>query len=166
MAEGRAMVVTYHSISRGAPPLRTAPEHLEAQLDLLEASGFAIVPLTTVVEHLEQRRPFERPTATLTFDDGYRDFLDAALPILTARELPSTLFVTALTDRTGLASGSGGPLLPLSSLAALADQGVAIGAHSIDHADLTFLEPGALDQELRECRRILEAATERCVRSR
>ncbi|RLC11162.1 MAG: hypothetical protein DRI24_19200, partial [Deltaproteobacteria bacterium] len=35
-----------------------------------------------------------KPPVVITIDDGYRDFLDVAFPLLKARSLPATLFVT------------------------------------------------------------------------
>ncbi|MDB4927529.1 MAG: polysaccharide deacetylase [Myxococcaceae bacterium] len=44
-------------------------------------------------------RELTRPACWLTFDDGYRDVVDAAAPTLAALELPATVFVTtALHD--------------------------------------------------------------------
>lgn len=45
----------------------------------------------------------------ITFDDGYRDFLDFALPLLRSRQMPSVLFAT-------MASARGEGLLPVDTL--------------------------------------------------
>ena len=45
----------------------------------------------------------------MTFDDGYRDFLDFALPVLTVRKIPCVLFPT-------MSSAKGEELLPVDSL--------------------------------------------------
>jgi peptidoglycan/xylan/chitin deacetylase (PgdA/CDA1 family) len=150
------VVLTYHSIAEGPPPLRVSGRRFEEQLDLLRSAGFSAVSLGTIVESFRQERPLPRPSFALTFDDGYRDFADVALPILERRRLPSTLFATASTDRDALSHGGGAPLLQLEDLGPLAARGVEIGAHSINHVDLTTLDDASLEQELREGQRILE----------
>ncbi len=91
----------------------------------------------------------------LTFDDGFANFADRAWPLLRDRGLPVTVFV--VTDRVGETNAWGGrdepgiPTLPLLSwdgLAALAAEGVTLGAHSRTHRDLRSLEGGALEDEV------------------
>ncbi|GGK43067.1 polysaccharide deacetylase family protein [Salinarimonas ramus] len=99
-ARGRGVILTFHHVrpatSAGFAPnrlLEITPDFLETVLDTLDALRFDIVPLDDVPERLrggEAGRPF----AVLTFDDGYRDNRDHAAPILAARGLPWTLFVT------------------------------------------------------------------------
>ncbi|WP_099902572.1 polysaccharide deacetylase family protein, partial [Methylobacterium frigidaeris] len=60
-------------------------------LTALRARGFAIVPLSDLPRRLaEDGEPF----AVLTFDDGYRDNLEHAAPVLRRHGAPWTLFVT------------------------------------------------------------------------
>lgn len=153
--DSRALVLTYHSISEGPGPLRVSPRAFEEQLERLARAGFEAVPLASVVDDLEAARPFGGRRFALTFDDGYRDFADAALPILERRGLPATLFVTAARDRERLPGGLPQPLLPLDALAGLAIRGVEIGAHSVAHGDLTALTADALERELAGCARAL-----------
>jgi len=151
-----ALVLTYHSIAPGPPPLHIAADRLAAQLDLLSSAGLEPVSLAAIVESLERDRELPRPSFSVTFDDAYRNFAETALPILERRGVPATLFVTASADRAALAHGTGAPLLALAELAALAARGVEIGAHSISHIDLTALGDDALRRELALGREILE----------
>lgn len=84
----------------------------------------------------------DRATVSLTFDDGYADNCDAALPWLLEQKIPFTYFVTSNNTLTGepfshdVANGC--PLAPntAAQLRQLADAGVEIGAHTRSHADL------------------------------
>lgn len=64
---------------------------LQAQLAWL-ARGFRVVPLLDLVRGLEEGRPGAGEVA-LTFDDGLKNHVEAALPVLARLGLPATFFV-------------------------------------------------------------------------
>lgn len=76
--------------------LEITPEHLDRTLGLVRDLGWEIVALDEVPARLA--RPDGRFVA-LTFDDGYRDNRDHALPVLRRHGAPWTMFVT--TDYAG-----------------------------------------------------------------
>lgn len=87
-------IVLYHRIA--SPPrdpweLAVSAERLREQLDVL-ASSFTVLPLRELARRARRRRLPERAVA-ITFDDGYVDNLDLALPELERRGLPATVFV-------------------------------------------------------------------------
>jgi peptidoglycan/xylan/chitin deacetylase (PgdA/CDA1 family) len=128
----------------------------EAQLDLLVRAGFEAVSFDSIVAALEAGRELPDAVFALTFDDAYRDFADCVLPILERRGLPPMLFATTSPDRDAPPGGFVAPLLEREEFAALAERGVEIGAHSVHHSDLTALDDADLEQELLECRSVLE----------
>ncbi|MEY2740611.1 MAG: hypothetical protein RL283_713 [Actinomycetota bacterium] len=94
----------------------------------------------------------------ITFDDGYADALEIAAPLLAARRLPFTVFVT----RGHVESGDRRYLSP-AGLRELAAAGATIGSHGRRHVPLTSCTDGELDDELRGSREWLEAALGRAV---
>jgi peptidoglycan/xylan/chitin deacetylase (PgdA/CDA1 family) len=79
--------------------LEIQPAFLDAALTRIKALGYDFVPLDEALERLV--KPTKRPFVTLTFDDGYRDNVEHALPILERHAAPFTLFVTTgFADRT------------------------------------------------------------------
>lgn len=62
-----------------------------AQLEYV-ASRFEVVTLVEASRNLRRRR-VERPTAVITFDDGFQSVHDVALPILKRMGLPATVFL-------------------------------------------------------------------------
>lgn len=75
------------------------PEWLREQLRYL-TRHYEIIPLETLVECLEQRKPPPPRSVVLTFDDGFRDNVEVALPILESFGVTATIFVVtqSLTD--------------------------------------------------------------------
>jgi peptidoglycan/xylan/chitin deacetylase (PgdA/CDA1 family) len=87
-----ASILVYHTINHadgqnGCPEM-ISPERFEQQLSWLSRNR-TVVPLTRTLE------PCRRDEVAITFDDGYRDNLTIALPLLEKYELPITLFVVA-----------------------------------------------------------------------
>jgi peptidoglycan/xylan/chitin deacetylase (PgdA/CDA1 family) len=79
--------------------LEITPGFLDEVLTLVRLRGYDIVPLGEVPARL--REPAGRRFVALTFDDGYRDNLVHALPVLEKHGAPFTIFVTTgFADRT------------------------------------------------------------------
>ena len=64
--------------------------NLAAQLRWL-SRFYAIVPISEIVENIGDAKP----RIAITFDDGFKDNLDNALPVLKALNLPATLFAVS-----------------------------------------------------------------------
>ncbi len=89
------LVLIYHRVlAQPDPLLPSEPDaaRFAAHMDLL-ASLFNVLPLTEAATRLRQGSLPAR-AACITFDDGYTNNLDVALPILAARKLPATVFVS------------------------------------------------------------------------
>ena len=106
-APGLGVILTLHRVRPFAPPtpgyapnrlLEVTPQFLDAALSLIAARGMAFVTLAEAARRLRQGGP---PFAALTFDDGYRDTRDIALPILERHGAPATVFFApGLIERT------------------------------------------------------------------
>ncbi|MGY1783766.1 polysaccharide deacetylase family protein [Geodermatophilus sp. SYSU D00698] len=153
-------VLMYHSISPSAEPdphaLRVHPARLDRHLGLLRRLGLRGVPLTELV------RAAERGAAAgligLTFDDGYTDFLDHAVPVLRRHGMAGTVYAVA-----GLLGGTNdwdtGPrfrIMDAGQLRAVAAAGQEVGSHTLTHARLAGADPAVLAAEVGESRRVLE----------
>lgn len=103
---GAGVIFTLHHVLPGTPPdfapnriLAVTPEFLEATVLAIRAGGLDIVSLDEA-----RRRLLEgdgRRFACLTFDDGYRDNLIHAWPVLKRLEAPFCIYVTTcLPDHT------------------------------------------------------------------
>ncbi len=160
---GRALplVLMYHSVApyEQDPYLVTVrPERFEQQLHWLHRRGLRG---TSMRELLAARREGnDRGLVGLTFDDGYADFGEHALPVLARYGFTATVFVIA-----DLLGGSNswdvaGPrkaLMSAQEIRDIAQRGMEIGSHSRRHVSLT--STGELIAEVAESRAILEDVT-------
>ena len=86
-------------------PLRSheiAPDRFDRMLRRLRRWNYDIIPIGDIAQRLQ--RPGARPRrfACLTFDIGYRDFLEHAWPILKRHNAPAALYVPAnFADKLG-----------------------------------------------------------------
>ena len=151
---GPSAIITYHSLDESGSAISIAPALFRAQLDALASSRAAVVPLADV-----RHTP---GSVSLTFDDGYRNFLDTGLPLLHYYKMPATLFVvsgycghlnqwgSSLRDPPRL------PILSWTEIREISQAGVVIGAHTVRHPNLTVMPPEQVARELRECRSSIE----------
>jgi peptidoglycan/xylan/chitin deacetylase (PgdA/CDA1 family) len=124
-------------------------------------SHFDVVPLRDILGRLETGQTLEGLLA-ITHDDGYRDNLEHAAPILAKLGLPATFFVStgfigsnvvAPWDR-GLPEAPG--WMTWDQVRELRALGFDIGAHTCTHADLGVLGAEEALAELVDSRRKLE----------
>lgn len=140
--EGRApvMVIFYHRVADHTPNDWTISNaRFRQQIDWLEAN-FDLVSLDEAQRRIREGN--SRASVTITFDDGYADNCEQALPLLIRRHIPCTYFTTSSYTRMGKAFphdvAEGSPLQPntVEQLRSLATAGIDIGAHTRSHADL------------------------------
>ncbi|MEW5977991.1 MAG: polysaccharide deacetylase family protein [Acidobacteriota bacterium] len=95
-------ILLYHRINDDHDPFFPALSvaAFEAQMDHL-ARRFHVVPLTDLVDRIQRGAPISPRTIVVTFDDGYRDNLLCAHPVVQKFSLPVTLFVATGFVETG-----------------------------------------------------------------
>ena len=99
LTAGAGMIFTLHHVRPDAPQdfepngiLRITPDFLEAVLGEVVNAGFDVIGLDDVPARLSAATA-QKPFACFTFDDGYRDNRDYALPVFRKFGLPFTVFV-------------------------------------------------------------------------
>lgn len=98
LTRNRLRILCYHGISRTdehewRPALYMTPSKFAARMDFLRAHNYPVLPLNKAVQqHTDDELP--AGATVITFDDGFKDFYDFAVPILRKRKLPATLYVT------------------------------------------------------------------------
>ena len=109
LTRGRGAILMFHHVRPFggqvfAPNrlLEITPEFLDSLIIRLKAQGFDIISLDAALARLAvSRQAGEKPFIVLTFDDGYRDNRQFALPVLRRHDAPFTLYITTgFADRT------------------------------------------------------------------
>ena len=147
-------VLVYHSISAPAEPMPgdidISPARFEQQLAWLRKTN-RVVRLEETLARSSQRE------IAITFDDGYRDNLTTALPLLEKYNLPMTLFVVA-----GFVNSEG--YLSEDELREISRHPlITIGAHGLWHRHFNRISHDEAQFELTESRRLLAETIERRV---
>lgn len=97
----------------------------------------------------------------VTFDDGYEDFLGAAVPRLEKLGFSATVFVVAgMLGKENIWEHNGGPrpqlrLLGADGVLEVSERGMEIGSHSVTHPRLSGLDSETLLHEVSDSREIL-----------
>lgn len=101
---GSIAIVMYHGVAAWPLPVfnwcQLALADFEQQIRLL-AGQYTILPLREVIARMENGTPLPRHTAVLTFDDGFRNVLTAAAPVLERYQAPATVFLVTSFIGTG-----------------------------------------------------------------
>jgi len=146
---GRCVILYYHGIGR---------EHRASfarQMDMLKRWA---TPLR--VDRPAICQPGHRYVA-ITFDDGYENLIETALPELESRNIPSTIFVVAEClgqPACWMAHASNGDTRVISAeqLRSLQSSLITIGSHSLTHPDLTSVNELQARREIADSRRRLQ----------
>ena len=155
-------VLMYHSISRPEvdyDPLCTSPERFEAQMLYLKRHNLRGVSVREL--YLALNAGEATGLVGVTFDDGYEDFLGAAVPTLEKLGFSATVFVVAgMLGKENTWEHRSGPrpqlrLLGAGGVREVSERGMEIGSHSVTHPRLSGLDSETLIHEVGDSRQML-----------
>jgi peptidoglycan/xylan/chitin deacetylase (PgdA/CDA1 family) len=157
---GTPPVLMYHSISPSRLPdphaLRVHPARLDRHLRLLARLRLRGVSLAELVR--AQERGEARGLVGLTFDDGYTDFLEHAVPVLERHGMTATVYVVAgrLAGRNDWDDGPRLDLMDAGQVRAVAAAGHEVGSHTLTHPRLAGADAATLATEVGDSRQVLQ----------
>ncbi len=162
LIERRLPILMYHEITN-VPVLprrlSVCPDQFDVQLGYLRGSGYTSVHAVRAARML-RRDSAEWPSrpVALTFDDGFADFYETALPLLRRHEMTATLFVTTgwMAGESQDVRGSEDDRLTWDQIEGIAAAGIEIAAHTQSHPQLDQIPPDALRRELTGSKHRLE----------
>jgi peptidoglycan/xylan/chitin deacetylase (PgdA/CDA1 family) len=151
-------VLMYHRIGHlptdptpTSTKLTVQPRVFAAQMEWLARHGFHAITVRQLYAALERREPLPSRPVLITFDDGYRDILFNAAPVLHRLAMPAAAFI--ITDRV---NGPDASFLTWENLRALERDGFTIGSHTVHHLHLPSIPPWQAWAELRRSRATLQ----------
>lgn len=168
------VILVYHSVGERKNPAYdrwcVTVERFREQMAVLAEGGYSVLTTGDYVARRRSGVPLPERFVVMTFDDGLRDFLTGAFPILDAFGFPATLYVVAgLVGKSSRWLGPLGegdrPMLGPAELRFLAAAGIEIGGHTMTHPELDILEPEAARKEIEGSRRVLQDMIEAPVTS-
>jgi peptidoglycan/xylan/chitin deacetylase (PgdA/CDA1 family) len=157
-------ILMYHQIDK--PPKRgtalrgliVAPSSFAWQMRLLRLMGYQGLSMRDLEPYLQGKK--QGKVVGITFDDGYQNNLDNALPILRKHGFTATCYAvssmiggTNLWDKGKVAEK---PLMTLENWRTWRDAGMDIGSHTRTHADLTAISFKDAENEIAGSKKELE----------
>ena len=163
MNSGRSCILTYHSVDVSGSVISVSPQMFRQHMDYLKRTSARVLPLEEIQA--------SSGAVSLTFDDGFRNFMEFALPVLREYQFPATVFaVSGYCGATNTwPSQPVRPRIPRldlmswSELEEAAKAGVRIEAHTVTHPFLSHLSEAQIEEELSQSRRSIEDRTGRPV---
>lgn len=151
----KARILAYHRVSdeaaQGLETWSVRPAVFQRQMTLLDKLGYRGVPVRELLAALDSGASTEKLVG-ISFDDGYLDTVEAALPILNQVGFTASVYVVpeAIGSETSWeAEGTSSPLADWEDLRKLVEAGWEIGMHSRSHpARFDLLTGAQLEREI------------------
>lgn len=163
------IVLLYHSFGQKDDAdylrLRISPESFDEQMAYLREEKYEVLLLSRMVNSfnsgsVQDSSVFkQKNTVFITFDDGYLDNLELALPILRKYGFPATLFIATdylYRKNSGKSYWEKWEYLTPEKIRELMASGIEIGSHSCSHKALASLGDFKIREEVSSSKKILE----------
>jgi peptidoglycan/xylan/chitin deacetylase (PgdA/CDA1 family) len=153
-ASGKIVILMYHSLDESGSVVSVRPRDFADQMSLLADCGFRGISLREALEYRSLYGAWPGKCAVVTFDDGYANLYDSALPVLSRYGFSSTIFI--ISGYMGGRNNWGPPppglgdraILSWSQAAEMAAAGMEIGAHTRRHLNLERLSDDEAKDEI------------------
>jgi peptidoglycan/xylan/chitin deacetylase (PgdA/CDA1 family) len=168
----RVPILSYHAVSPAPDPrfseYTVTPAAFEAQVRWLAHAGFHTITPGDLLAARTGGAALPRRPVLITFDDGFRDTVQHAPPVLAAHGFRAVFYlVTGLVAATSRwmvpEVGVELPLFGWEEARMLETAGFICGSHSVTHPRLARVPVERCRSELRDSRQSLEDALGRAV---
>jgi peptidoglycan/xylan/chitin deacetylase (PgdA/CDA1 family) len=138
-AMDNASILLYHHVSDSTPDSTSlSSEQFKVHMQYLK-DNHVVLPLTEIVQKLQAKQSLPDRAVAITFDDGYRNILENAHPILKEYGFSYTIFINP--DMVGL----GADFLDWSEIKRMSKENVIFANHGEKHQH--FLQRQANENE-------------------
>lgn len=159
-------ILLYHSID--VPPARDKPfrsltvhpDRFRAQMQWLKRLGYQGLSMRDALPYLEGKK--QGKVAVITFDDGFLNVYENALPILNEFGFTATNYFVAnqINGRNEWDIPHGAVEIPCMNADQLRDwaaQGHEVGAHTLDHIYLPGADAAEAERQIAQSKTAIEA---------
>lgn len=148
-SKNKKLMLCYHSVGNDGWRFSTKVKEFESHIQTLKKN----YPVMEIDKLLKSKFG----GVTISFDDGYKNLLTNAVPLLKKHQINPVLFMLGnpnLANREELDNDL--PLLTLDDVKALHKKGWSIGFHTMTHPDISSLADHELNEEVVEGKKITE----------
>lgn len=156
----------YHQVGRFETPRTHRAGYCDvgrfrAQMAYLRHFGYNVISLSQACRGLFHGAPLPPRPVVLSFDDGYRNFYEHALPVLARHRFPAVVFmITGLIGKRAEWLAADGreasPMMDAGMLRDIQAEGIEVGSHTCNHVKLSQVAPETVRMEIGDSKAALE----------
>ena len=145
-------VLAYHGVEPAqSSPLSVSVENFEDQVAYL-SQHYDIIDFATFAKWRRGDHASPKPKVLLTFDDGFKNNLTFAVPILRKYRAPATFFIIG-----SKLDGSDERYMSVADISGLLQSDLfRVGSHSLNHLSMAQIPDDAKDREIGASKPLLE----------
>ncbi len=153
LARPGVAVLMYHAVGDTPWEFSVSQQTFARQIELLSKWGFQFLSLDEFARVHTGSLPLPPRSVLLTFDDGYRNCITHAFPVLQERGIRPVIFLH--TTRSGAELGTNLELMTWEDVRGV-QRAVDIGSHSHSHPVLRTLQEDELAEDIAQSTLICE----------
>ncbi|MBO5145419.1 MAG: polysaccharide deacetylase family protein [Lachnospiraceae bacterium] len=167
--DGKIPILAYHSITDQDSDISVSIDRFSLQMKYLYEQGFKTITNEQLLQLREGEKVLrQRKVVMITFDDGYKDFLDIAVPIMEKYKFSATVFISPELVGKKIQWNKNGPIFSLmnwSDINEVIQRGFEVGNHTLTHVWLKRIDSDNLKREIDGARVILEKRAGKIIKS-
>jgi peptidoglycan/xylan/chitin deacetylase (PgdA/CDA1 family) len=147
-------ILMYHKVSCGQEDgITISTDKLRKQLNFIRSQGYTSMGFREIEIAMKTGGKLPKRPLILTFDDGYRDFKENALPILSEYGFKASVFIpVGFMGQTNHWDRGSDPLLNVNEIKELANsENIEFGIHSYLHRNYAEIDAPAIKNDLELC---------------
>jgi peptidoglycan/xylan/chitin deacetylase (PgdA/CDA1 family)/thiamine kinase-like enzyme len=155
--KNKKIVLCYHSVGDTGWRFSTRINEFEKQLIYLK-KNYKLLNLGDLLKS-------DKGGIHITFDDGYQDVIENALPLLEKENIPATMFALSNSQKANrLELDNDLPIINYDQIRVLIKRGWEIGSHTRTHANLAMINESELENEIVKSKLELEQNLKRPIK--
>ncbi|SFD95277.1 polysaccharide deacetylase family protein [Nitrosomonas sp. Nm166] len=137
------------------------PEAFRKDMEQIRQAGYQVLSFAAVLDGVSGKIELPDKAVTITFDDGIACAYENALPILQEFGYPASVFIVSklVGGYNDFAEVFGFPrrrMLTVSEIRTLAESGIDIGSHTVNHIWLGKTDKTIVSKEVEDSKKALE----------